>query len=813
MANIQELDNQISIIEADKELLYNILTNKQIAGLSELNSLETYVKKVDKLSYYAMYDYASELQLQRDTTYPKGTYALVIKQAEQSSEYYDGTEETLYTSFAVPSRVQNVALNTIENNQEIVININNDYGTILGQLKVTNIDARLEIRVDTYTVKVYWNKISSEAGEYIVSKYEINGNDDYKANTNYILPQAVYLQLMTELENNNLEQALLQFMPQTNRIYDSLYVLANTNKWELVFKQLEYEEDTQIKIYNTTTDMNADTVDNYTIGIVLNTEEVLRLTTDVSIGNRIYKQLILGPEVEIKVPRIANRLSYTYTDTNYDVSATLLKEASDEDTRLVVLSSKDYRDPISEVLYTTDITYTYKFKSKVVSTEYDTYTLEIDSKSTYDSKLGITERVSIDSNTFANVEIDTPKTNTSTVTIVSNNCEILDGLFGKILYINNNQNNADNHWEFSGIYMYNGNNWQALALGLNASASTVFIGYKAYTDSGTVIGMGTADANAVASDILRGKTAYVNGVKITGTYDEINLDNELATQDSLLQTQTTSIEDVISALENKMATGLQEATSDATATANDIALNKTAYVNGQKLIGTYEVPTPTLELYDVLDIKHTGNVAFETNYIPKENTEIILEYEDWLMYSNTATTTSIFGIRSATRQTRNASSTTYSNSFGLSSNTYGNFKFGDQELKPGTSKKMADVEDKFRLKLNKTGIYRYNFNTNQYEIFALFSTQPIWGTIQDTMCLFVDKQHVTITSTGETYYNYHTTAPLNVKFHFMEIYENGVLKARYVPAKYGNEIGVYDTVAQKMLDRITPLEVYNETNS
>lgn len=224
------------------------------------------------------------------------------------------------------------------------------------------------------------------------------------------------------------------------------------------------------------------------------------------------------------------------------------------------------------------------------------------------------------------------------------------------------------------------------------------------------------------------------------------------------------------------------------------------------------IPTPTLELYDVLDIKHTGNVAFETNYIPKENTEIILEYEDWLMYSNTATTTSIFGIRSATRQTRNASSTTYSNSFGLSSNTYGNFKFGDQELKPGTSKKMADVEEKFRLKLNKNGIYRYNFNTNQYETFALFPTQPIWNTIQDTMSLFVDKQYVTISSTGETYYNYNTAAPLNLKFHFMEIYENGVLKARYVPAKYGNEIGVYDTVAQKMLDRITPLEVYNEND-
>lgn len=63
----------------------------------------------------------------------------------------------------------------------------------------------------------------------------------------------------------------------------------------------------------------------------------------------------------------------------------------------------------------------------------------------------------------------------------------------------------------------------------------------------------TTDANAVASDIAKDKTAYVNGVKITGTH--------------------------------VCSTGGSD-TSDATATAEDIAEGKTAYINGGKVTGT-----------------------------------------------------------------------------------------------------------------------------------------------------------------------------------------------------------------------------------
>jgi hypothetical protein len=63
----------------------------------------------------------------------------------------------------------------------------------------------------------------------------------------------------------------------------------------------------------------------------------------------------------------------------------------------------------------------------------------------------------------------------------------------------------------------------------------------------------TADATATANDIANGKTAYVNGENIEGTYT---------------------------------APTLADLTADADATAGDIASGKTAYVDGVKVMGT-----------------------------------------------------------------------------------------------------------------------------------------------------------------------------------------------------------------------------------
>jgi len=313
----------------------------------------------------------------------------------------------------------------------------------------------------------------------------------------------------------------------------------------------------------------------------------------------------------------------------------------------------------------------------------------------------------------------------------------------------------------------------------------------------------TTDANAVANDIVTGKTAYVNGQKLTGTYAGIIPSGSI----NIIQNGTTDVSQYASAnvnvpiptpnLQNKSITITENGTNTITPDTGYDGLDEVEITTNVSSSGgdiTHEEYLLDVELarsiledfipYTELQyIESTGTQYIDTGYKPNQNTkiDIIMESIDWGDYKNP------FGIRTATYIN---GGWVYTGRFAtwLYNNKGNILQIGnDGRIIYSTTRNYTAT--KFNLVINNGNIYIKDL-TNNYEA-ETFEFTPVNNFTADYNLLLG-----AMANNG--------TEPFNLckyKLYSCQIYENDTLIKDWIPVidKMNNKVCLYDKVNENFL--------------